>query len=447
VVHQQQVNKNNKVNMSFLQTQIQIPNMPINKVISGYNNEINTSVAVIAGSNNKVNTPNTHLVGNNNYVLGPNGLNMVIGSNNSSTGTDNTTIGSYNLTNGNKVVIQGDANNVKGQYIYISGSQNNTGSPYKIQSTNNISVFGDGNTLTGQYVIVNGSKNIVQEGTGYIYIIGDSNTTQGGMIFQDISGLTNSGPTVSVDPYMVGSQNVFIQGNENVVATYSSNVSLFGSGQFVDTSDQFIIGDDKDVNIKSAVLPCNLIQTYTPTGSTDSTYPVGAITKDNEQAYVNTDIGWQELPFRSYGTYYDTTTQTNPTASQVNKMKFNTNGDGANGVGITNSNDVITFQYSGMYNIAFSAQIYKTGGGDSYIDIWLRKNNTDVSWSNTTTLISKQQDKAVLSWNWLYYFNAGDTANICWSSADTGISLLAQGTQSTPTRPAIPSTILTVWKV
>ena len=433
--------------MSFLQTQIQIPNMPINKVISGYNNEINTSVAVIAGSNNKVNTPNTHLVGNNNYVLGPNGLNMVIGSNNSSSGTDNTTVGSYNLTNGSKIVVQGDSNNIRGQYIYISGYENNTGSPYKIQPTNNISVVGDGNTLTGEYIIINGRKNLVQEGTGYVYIIGDSNTTQGGMIFQDISGLTNSGPTVSVDPYMVGPQKIFIQGDENVIATYSTNVSLFGSGQYVDTSDQFIIGDDKDLNIKGAVLPCNLIQTYTPTGSTDSTYPVGAITKDNEQAYVNTDIGWQELPFRSYGTYYDTTTQTNPTASQVNKMKFNTNGDGFNGVGITNSNNQILFNYSGMYNIQFSAQISKSGGGDDYIDIWLRKNNTDVAWSNTTILISKQQDKSVAAWNWLYYFNAGDTANICWSSSDTTMSLYALGTQSSPTRPAIPSTILTVWKV
>jgi hypothetical protein len=37
--------------------------------------------------------------------------------------------------------------------------------------------------------------------------------------------------------------------------------------------------------------------------------------------------------------------------------------------------------------------------------------------------------------------------NIMWSSADTHVGLYSEGTQSNPTRPAIPSVILTVDKI
>lgn len=434
--------------MSFLQTQRLVQNVPINNVISGYSNDVKTSVAVISGNNNKVNTPNSTVTGNENSIYGKTGINNVIGSNNSTTGLNNLLIGSLNIIKGDAVLISGDNNSIRGQYVYINGSDNITGSIYNLQSTSNISVFGNGNTLTGNYVNVNGSKNIVSEGASFIHILGDSNMTQGGLIYQDISGLTNSGPSSSVDPYLSGPQHIFIQGSNNIIATYSNNVSLFGSNQFVDSSNQFIIGDDKDLSIKSAVLPCNLVQDFTPTGTTDSSYMSGAITKDDNNLYVNTTgVGWQTIPYRAYGVYYDTTTQTNPTASGVNTMKYNSNGDGFNGVYITNSNDQILFEYDGVYNIQFSAQIGKSGGGDNYIDIWLRKNGVDVPNSNTTTLISKQQDKAVAAWNWVYAFNAGDKAQICWSSADTTMSLLAIGTQSGPTRPSTPSVILTVWKI
>jgi len=447
--------------MAFIQTQIQIPQLPINNKITGYDNTVYSSGVIISGSNNFIKSPTITVIGSNNTTSANNSNVSIVGTGNFINGSLSYIRGDNNIIYTFNSNISGDNNTVSGQYIVLNGSNNSLNSTSQI--IKNVYINGDSNKVSGTSIIVSGDSNNVADGISDSYIQGNGNYIIGGLIIEDISGFTNSAPTMSVDPYLALSKDIYIQGNANIVATASTAIRIFGeSNQMLESgANQVILGDGLqttsandgsfiigyDVDIKGAVLPCNLIQTYTPTGATDSTYPVGSITKDNEQAYVNTNIGWQELPFRSYGTYYDTTTQTNPTASRVNKIKFNTNGDGANGVGITNSNDTILFNYSGMYNIQFSTQISKSGGGDSYVDIWFGKNNVDIPWSNTTMLMTKQVDKMVASWNWLYYFNSGDTANICWSSADTGISLFAIGTQSGPTRPAIPSAILTVWKV
>ena len=143
-----------------------------------------------------------------------------------------------------------------------------------------------------------------------------------------------------------------------------------------------------------------------------------------------------------YGSFFDTTTQTNPTASLANAMRFNTT-DFSNGVSIVN-NSRITIDSVGVYNIQFSAQLDKTDSGSDQIDIWLRKNGVNVDNSNTTAELAGNNVEEVAAWNWLVNSNSGDYYEIMWSSADTDIRLLARGTQSTPLRPAIPSVILTV---
>jgi hypothetical protein len=150
----------------------------------------------------------------------------------------------------------------------------------------------------------------------------------------------------------------------------------------------------------------------------------------------------------SYGSFYDTTTQTNPVGNVPRSMSFNTT-DITNGVSISGStnpfNTYIKTQNAGVYNIQFSAQIDKTDSGTDEIVIWLRKNGIDLTDTATTITLSGNNDKQVAAWNWFVNSAANDYYQIIWISADTGMRLLAETISGT--HPGIPSVILTANRV
>jgi len=149
-----------------------------------------------------------------------------------------------------------------------------------------------------------------------------------------------------------------------------------------------------------------------------------------------------------YGSFFDTTTQTNPTASLANIIKLNSTAE-ANGIN-NDASSQINFLYGGVYNIQFSAQFQKTSNGSSNYDIWLRKNGTDVVWSNSQVTLDKNGSNnpyGVASWNFMLTLAANDYIQLMWQSSDTSVNIAAVGTQSSPTRPAIPSVIFTAQQV
>jgi hypothetical protein len=148
---------------------------------------------------------------------------------------------------------------------------------------------------------------------------------------------------------------------------------------------------------------------------------------------------------RWYGSFYSTQDQTNAGATSTNKMTYNVT-DIANGVSIV-SNSRITIANAGVYNIAFSVQLEKTDSGDDAVQIWLQKGGVNVDNTATEVTIVGNNGKFVAAWNFFVQAAAGDYFELCWHSADTAVSLQAQGTASNPTRPAIPSVILTVNQV
>lgn len=148
------------------------------------------------------------------------------------------------------------------------------------------------------------------------------------------------------------------------------------------------------------------------------------------------------LPSNDYGSFYDTTTQTNPVANTVNIMTINSM-DGHNNITILDGSK-IKVTNKGIYNIQFSAQLDKTDSGTDEVDIWLRQNGVDVPWSNTRLTSHNNNDKFLAAWNWMIPMEAGDYAQIAWCSADLDLRIFAQAAQTSPTRPGIPSLIVTV---
>jgi len=150
----------------------------------------------------------------------------------------------------------------------------------------------------------------------------------------------------------------------------------------------------------------------------------------------------------SYGSFYSTSSQTNPVANIPRSMSLNETYI-TNGVSVSGStnpfNTYIKTENAGVYNIQFSAQLDKTDAGKDEILIWLRKNGIDLTDTATTVTLTNNNDKVVAAWNWFTNSAANDYYQIMWLSNDTNIRLLAEPISET--HPGIPSVIVTVNRV
>ena len=145
-----------------------------------------------------------------------------------------------------------------------------------------------------------------------------------------------------------------------------------------------------------------------------------------------------------HGSFYDTTTQTNPVASAVNLMQVNSVYDSNDGTqyAIKKDTNRVYVTQTGVYNIQFSAQLHHLAGGNTTIYIWIRVNGINVPYSATKVVIAGPNDEKVAAWNWVLTLKANDYFEIAWESPSTDTILLAEA--ATGNIPAIPSVIITV---
>lgn len=161
---------------------------------------------------------------------------------------------------------------------------------------------------------------------------------------------------------------------------------------------------------------------------------------------------WTTPPYatHTYGSFYDTTTQT--TAGNENlAMKLNsTDALSTNGFSITNDAlgrpTRITSTVTGIYNLQFSAQLHKTsGGGATQIYIWFRRNGVDFADSATTLTLANNGDLLVAAWNYFLPLTAGQYVEIMWRASASNIEI--QRNTTVPSVPGIPSVIATINRV
>lgn len=152
--------------------------------------------------------------------------------------------------------------------------------------------------------------------------------------------------------------------------------------------------------------------------------------------------------FGAYGSFYDTTPTMALTLDQAIPVPLNTTAF-ASGVSIVDGTK-ITFAVSGKFNIQFSTQIEKADSGDDWLSVWLGENGQNLTWTNTDVLISNRNanSRHVVAWNFFVDAAAGDFFQLLMSSTTSAqMSIVSVGTQTSPDRPEIPGTILTVNQV
>jgi hypothetical protein len=156
---------------------------------------------------------------------------------------------------------------------------------------------------------------------------------------------------------------------------------------------------------------------------------------------------------RNYGSFYDTTLQIASGVNTVDAMKLNsTDSSATNGISIVNDTfgnpTKITVTKTSTYNIQFSAQLNRIGGGAlRQTSIWLRKNGVDVPNTNTHISVQTNSNKVVAAWNFVISLNAGDNVQLMWSVQDIDIELLYEPQNLLIPHPATPSVILTITEV
>jgi len=147
-----------------------------------------------------------------------------------------------------------------------------------------------------------------------------------------------------------------------------------------------------------------------------------------------------------YGSFHDTTTQTATSTTVAYPITINTT-DLSNYVTIVSSSQ-ITFSVSGYYNLQFSAQLANYDNATQDIDIWFRKNGTDISNSNRRFGLAQRKSvgnpyHCLGALNFFAQVTAGDYIQLVWctTNVDAKIQVYVAGTA--PTRPAVPSVIVT----
>lgn len=147
-----------------------------------------------------------------------------------------------------------------------------------------------------------------------------------------------------------------------------------------------------------------------------------------------------------FGAFYDTTDQTAASTTTAYPITVNTTSI-ANNVSIVD-NSKLTFAVEGVYNIQFSIQLSNNDNATQDIDIWFSKNGSDIADSNSRFGLAPRKSAGdpyhvIGSLNLIESFQAEDYVELYWRSSSTNAYIEYYSAPSSPTRPAIPSVILT----
>ena len=108
----------------------------------------------------------------------------------------------------------------------------------------------------------------------------------------------------------------------------------------------------------------------------------------------------------------------------------------------------ITAALAGLYNLQISFQMVNTDAQIHDIDLWFRKNGTNVTESNSQFSVPNSHGgvdgHAIGALNFYIDLAASDYVEIMWHTANTACTIQYIGPQTSPTRPGTPSVIVTM---
>jgi hypothetical protein len=220
--------------------------------------------------------------------------------------------------------------------------------------------------------------------------------------------------------------------------------SLLVSGSTTHTGSLLITGSTTHVGNVTITGSLRVSGSLTEIGDTVLTGSLslssGSRLNINDGLYVN---GNKQF---NYGQFSSTQTQSG-SANTAYSATFNTT-QFSQGVTLVDGSK-ITVSNTGIYNIQFSSQLHTTANQAVDFSIWFAMTGSNIADSNTEFTIEKINGGGfqVAALNFLTQISSGSYIELKYSKTTTQGQLYAIGTQSSPTRPATPSVILTVTQI
>jgi len=148
-----------------------------------------------------------------------------------------------------------------------------------------------------------------------------------------------------------------------------------------------------------------------------------------------------------HGAFQDSTDQTAASTTAAYAVTLNTT-DFSNGVTLA-SGSRLTVADAGIWNCQFSIQFKNTTNDTQDVDVWFRKNGTDISNSNSKFALPPRKSTGdpshlIAAMNFFASLNSTDYLEIMWRVSDVGVSIEHYAAGTSPTRPAVPSSIVTM---
>ena len=148
-----------------------------------------------------------------------------------------------------------------------------------------------------------------------------------------------------------------------------------------------------------------------------------------------------------YGAFQDGTDQVAANTTTAYAITFDTT-DFSNGVTLSNSSRLNVSQ-AGLYNLQFSIQFINTTNASQDVDVWFRKNGTNIDKSNSRFGFAPRKGAGdpyhtIAALNFFVSLAANDYVQIMWRPTDVGVSIEHYAASSSPTRPVVPSVIATL---
>ena len=148
-----------------------------------------------------------------------------------------------------------------------------------------------------------------------------------------------------------------------------------------------------------------------------------------------------------YGAFQDGTDQVVANTTTAYAVTFDTT-DFSNGVTLSNSSRLNVSQ-AGLYNLQFSIQFKNTTNDTQDVDVWFRKNGTDINKSNSRFGLAPRKSAGdpshtIAALNFFVSLAASDYLQIMWRPSDVGVAIEHYAAGTSPTRPIVPSVIATM---
>ena len=151
---------------------------------------------------------------------------------------------------------------------------------------------------------------------------------------------------------------------------------------------------------------------------------------------------------KNYASFYDTGDQTGLAGTELT-MSANTSDSWNTGITLS-ANTRFVIQNPGVYSLAFSAQMLKTGGSTAtHAHIWLYQNGLDVPYSASQIGFPSNSVYVVPAWNFFFSTTTpNEYVELKWEiNSNVDNQLLVKSQPAAGNVPAIPSLIVTINQV